>query len=386
MLGPRARCWSAWVLGVVALAAGAAPAADWPQYRGPQGNGISTEAGWNANWPAEGPRVLWRASFGPGASSMAIAQGKMVTMGNVRDHDIVYCLEAASGKELWRFSYPCPLDKRMFDGGPAATPTIAGQHVYTISHRGDLYCLDLTTGKQVWRKSIPQDLGGRRPQWGWAGSALADGDRLYLDVGGNGSSTVALNRLTGAVIWQAGNDNAGYATPALVTIQNQPTLLMFKAKALVALDPANGQERWRTPWETSYDVNAANPLVQDNLVFISSGYNTNMRNHMATSILHDGHIYGIDENQIRCLELTTGNVKWTERVSGKGTLTMADGKLIVLSERGELLVAPATPTEFKPTGGAQVLGGRCWVMPVLSGGRIFVKNNNGEMVCLDVSR
>jgi outer membrane protein assembly factor BamB len=178
----------------------------------------------------------------------------------------------------------------------------------------------------------------------------------------------------------------------------------FNQFGLVVRTAREGRELWRFPWKTQYDVNAADPILSGSQVFISSGYNhgggvfdvgsrppkvvwenKNMRNHMNSCVLWKDHIYGVDESQLRCLVWATGEVKWTDKVSGKGSLMLADGKLIVLSEKGELLVAEPSPAGFKPMARAQVLGGKCWTTPVLANGKIYCRNAAGAVVCVDVS-
>ncbi|MCX7827461.1 MAG: PQQ-like beta-propeller repeat protein, partial [Verrucomicrobiae bacterium] len=196
----------------LALGASAVGAGDWPRYRGAQNDGISTEKGWSVAWPAEGPKQLWTLAVGTGASSVSVSQGRLFTMGNKSDQDIVHCLDAATGRQLWQHTYPCPLDRRQFEGGPAATPTVDGNLVYTLSHQGHLFCLDAATGKVVWQKHLLKDLGGQRSRWGYACSPLVEGNMLIVDNGGRGASTLALNKLNGSVIWKSGDDYAGYAS------------------------------------------------------------------------------------------------------------------------------------------------------------------------------
>ncbi len=187
--------------------ASAVHAADWYRWRGPDLNGISTETGWQTQWPAEGPKQLWKAAVGVGFSSMSISQGRVYTMGNDGDAtDTVWCLDAATGAPVWKHSYPCPLDPKYYEGGTSSTPTVDGDRVYTMSRKGDLFCLDAAKGKVLWSKNIPADLGSEVPTWGFAGSPLVEGDLLILDIGTAG---LALNKKTGAVIWHSGNGAAG---------------------------------------------------------------------------------------------------------------------------------------------------------------------------------
>ena len=340
-------------------------AADWPHWRGPDRNGISKETGWSANWPAEGPKQLWKAKVGMGFSTFAISKGRAYITGNASDTDSVFCFDATTGKELWKHSYAAPLDPKYYEGGTSATPTVDGDHVYTVSKRGIIHCLDAAKGTVVWTKNLAEELKSDMPTWGFAGSVLIEGDLAILNIGSQGA---ALDKKTGAIVWSSGKDASGYSTPIPISSGGEPAVMLAIKSEVVALKVKDGKELWRFPWKTQNDVNAADPILSGNKVFVSSGYNhgggvfdisqqpakeiwntKNMRNHMASSVLWQGHLYGVDENQLRCINFDSGEVKWTDKVSGKGSLMFADGKLIVLSERGELLVAEASPPSSNPS-------------------------------------
>jgi outer membrane protein assembly factor BamB len=329
------------------------------------------------------------------------------TMGNIGNKDIVWCLNAGTGAVVWKHEYPMDLDKRQFEGGTAATPTVDGNRVYTVSHQGDLFCLDAATGKQVWYKHYQKDFGGKRPQWGYAGSPTVEGNLLILDVGGSGSSTVALDKATGATVWKAGSEKAGYASPVVATIQGTKTVVMFKGTDLLGLDVKDGKELWRTPWKTSYDVNAATPLVAGDKIFITSGYGTGCGLYEVTSsgvtekwknkslkmqinspVAFQGHAFGPDGNvgdsPLTCVEVATGAVKWKEKSVSGGALVLADGKLICLTEKGELVICEASAESFKPLARGQVLGKKNWVQPTYANGHIFCRNNDGDLVALEL--
>lgn len=377
-------------------------AADWSQWRGPTRDGISTETGWTHQWGAEGPKVLWKTSVGIGCSSFTTAGDRVYTIGNKDDTDTVWCFEANSGKVLWKFSYPQPLDPNMFEGGPGCSPAIDGKRVYTVARHGLLNCLE--DGRLIWSKHLVKDLGGKQPTWGYAVSPLVLGDMLLLEPGGKGASAVALNKLTGAIVWKTGDDPASYSSPIVVTPGANPSVAFFNAFGLVVRTANDGKELWRFPWKTSYDVNAATPLPVGDAVFISSGYNHGaalvrpagdkatavweskvMRNQMNSSVLWEGHVYGFDESTLKCVDVQTGVEKWKKQGLGKGSLKLADGKLVILGEKGQLIVARPNPAQYESVAEAQILGkDRCWVVPTLSHGRLFAKNNLGEVVALDL--
>lgn len=380
--------------------------ADWLHYRGPTHNGVVAES-----LPSSLPKdlkVLWREKVGTGQSSVTVQGGHLFTAGNAdKSHDAVYCLDAKTGKTVWKHEYPQDLGAKYFDGGTRATPTADGDRVYALSHNGDLFCLNAANGNVKWYKHYLQDLGGRRPDWGFAGSPLVEGDVLICDVGGNGSSTVALNKVSGTIVWKSGHDEPGYGSPIVAPIAGKPTVIVFKAKALVGYDLANGSELFRTDWKTSYDVNAITPVVVGDSVLVSSGYGTGaalyrvagnqisrvwfqkqLRTQMNTPVVTQNLVFGIDGNNgggnLVCLDFATGEEKWREKSVRGGSLILVGDKLVCLTEGGELLVCEATATGFKPLLRNQILDGRSWVQPTVSGSVAYVKNNSGEIAAVSL--
>jgi outer membrane protein assembly factor BamB len=387
--------------GLGALSSFDATALDWPRWRGPDANGISKETGWSSSWPAEGPKQLWKANVGTGFSSMSVSGGRVYTIGNRDNRDTVYCFNADMGEAIWKHTYAEELDPHYYEGGSSSTPTVDGDAVYTFSRKGELFRFDATTGKVVWIKNLAQELGLKIPEWGFASSPLVEGNLLIVNAGSAGT---ALDKATGNAAWISGKGSAGYSGAAPFNVGQERFVALFLADSVAAFKVTDGKELWRHKWKTSYDVNAADPIVSGDKVFVSSGYNRgcallqvsgdrasalwenkNMRNHFNSCVLLDGCLYGFDESELKCLDLKTGAVKWTERSLGKSALMAADGKLILQGERGQLVIAEASPAGFKPLARAQVLGGKCWTTPVLANGRIYCRNANGDLVCVDVS-
>ena len=382
-------------------------AADWPRFRGPDQNGISKESGISASLLEGGGKVLWKASIGIGFCSISVANGRAYTMGNQKaaggnekDEDTVWCLDAITGKEIWKHSYAEDLKSNLYEGGPNATPTVDGNQVFTLSKTGRAFCLDAAKGTVIWEKNLAKDLGAKKPEWGFSSSVLVEGDVAIYNVGTAGT---ALNRKTGEVVWKSGAGVAGYSAAVLFNQGKERLAIMMTAADATAFNPADGKIAWSHPWKTSYDVNAADAVVSGNKFFLSSGYNhgssvievkdnkpsvvwenKNIRNHFASSVFWKGHLYGVDEKELRCVDFATGKVKWVDKVSGKGTLLMADGKIVVLTEKGELIIAAASPEAFKPLGRAQILGGKCWTMPSLANGKLYARNAKGDLVCVEV--
>jgi len=377
---------------------------EWGNWRGPDRNGISRESEWDPNWGEDGPKELWRASVGIGFSSITVVQGRVFTMGNVDDVDMVWCLDANNGKRIWRHQYPCRRDPKSYEGGPSATPTVYDYKVYTLSKQGHLYCLNVADGRVAWRKNISKDLGFEIPKWGFASSPLILDKTLIVNAGAGG---IALDRRSGKVLWQSARTPSGYATPVPFQYAGKRYLAIFSHRSLEVVGSDDGGKLWSVPWKTRWDVNAADPIISDGKIFISSGYNRgcalikigrtpetlwenkNMRNRFSSCVLLNGYLYGIDgfdKPTLRCISFETGEVQWSYERLGKGSLMAADGKLIILGGKGELVIAEASPEAFKPISRAQVLTRKCWTVPVLAGGRIYARNAFGDLVCLDVSK
>lgn len=378
-------------------------AGDWPHWRGPDRNGISQETGWQAEWPGDGPPVVWKAELGTGFASFAVADGRVFTTGHASEQDTVFCFEMKTGKVLWKHSYAAELGDKYYEGGTSATPTVADGRVYHLSRWGDAMCLEAATGKVVWQRNILEETGVPVPDWGFAGSPVVSGDLVLLSVGEHGT---ALAKSDGALRWKSPEKAAGYSTPLPL---GDGTAVFSSDKAWTGVEMATGKKVWAFPWNTRYGVNAADPVPGPaGQLFIASGYNKGcavirlggetpekvwenkvMRSQFNSCVLINGYLYGPDGNDsdkgtLRCVEMKSGEVKWEQKGFGVGGVTASDGKLIALSAQGELFIAPVSPEKFAPLTQAQVLGGRCWTTPVLSNGLVFCRNAGGEVVCLQV--
>lgn len=375
-------------------------AADWPQWRGPTRDGVSTEK-------LAGTKVTksWEAEIGIGFASFTVADGRVYTTGHANGKDTVFCLSAETGKPVWKHEYAADLGDKYYEGGTSATPTIESGKAYHLSRWGNLFCFDAATGKIVWEKNIQKETEADIPDWGFAGSPLVSGDLLILNVGKAGT---AVEKATGKLVWKSDTDNAGYCTPYPITVNGKPQVVLSSGRAYKGVDPSNGKELWEHTWTTSYGVNAADPILGGTKLFISSGYNKGcallelasaepqelwrnrlMKNQFNSSVLVEGHLFGIDGDfdktaVLKCLEFETGTEKWKETSVGFGALMVADGKLIIITATGELVIAKASPAQFEVISRTQVLDGRCWSAPVLANGKVYVRNAAGKMVCLAV--
>lgn len=390
---------TAMVVGASLVAA--ALGADWPQFRGPAGDGTSQEKGWVKNGAVA--RTVWEGQVGAGYSAVAIKGGRLYTMGNRSGMDVVVCLDAVKGTNLWEYSYPCPAGSYP---GPRCTPTVEGDSVYAISREGVVLCLDAGKGAVRWQCNLAKEIGLKVPGWGLSSSPLVVGNLVIVNAGARG---VAMDKATGLVKWSSGGGGSGYASPVLFKQGGVTAVLVFAARGIEAVEAATGKELWSHPWKTGYDVNAADPLVIGDKVLISSGYdkgaallspagtackveweNKNLASHFSSAVLWRSLVYGNSGNvgrgaELRCLDPATGAIRWSHKETGFGSLILADGKLIVLGERGVLSVAEASPEGYRELWSQKVIDGTCWTMPTLCNGLIYCRNDKGRLVCLDLS-
>lgn len=342
--------------------------------------------------------------MGVGYSSFSVSNGRLYTMGNVAENDIISCFDAENGKLEWKHEYPCSSKDPNGYHGTRCTPSVDGSLVYSISRQGHFFCLDAASGKVKWSKEFKKDFGSEPPRWGFAGSPLIEKEWALTEVSGK-SSVAAFHKKTGAVAWQAGTDSAGYGSLIAFDLGGQRCLLQFSSDSLIGRNMKEGVELWRLPWKTSYGVNAATPIIEGDEVFVSSGYgfgcarlkasstgvqevwrNKNMRNHANSCVLLGGSLYGFDENELKCLDWKTGEVKWGTKAYGKGSLMAADGKLILYGQTGKLGLAEANPAAFNELCSFQPLTGKdTWAAPVLANARIYVRSLD-KVLAFDVKK
>ena len=391
----------------IALSTFQAFAADWPNWRGPNHDGISQESDFQLDWPGDDPEIIWRGKAGIGFSSFAVADGRVFTTGNESNQDTLWCFNADTGVVIWKHTYDEPLDPKYFEGGTLATPTVDGDRVYQLSRRGKLFCLDAATGAVNWEKNVQQETKSALPDWGFSGSPLIHGELLVLNVG----EGLVLNKMTGQQVWFSAPEKAGYSTPYPFEHGGENWIFISTARYFVMRNLTTGDEFGRYKWLTEYGVNASDPIVDGDHAFISSGYGKGcalldmssgnltevyrgkeLKTQMNPAVLVDGFLYGCSGSEgdkkspLKCIEMNSGETKWSFPGIGMGSVMVAKGHLIVLSARGELSFAPVSSEGFEPTFQMQVLGGKCWSVPVLANGRIYCRNAKGDLVCLDVRK
>jgi outer membrane protein assembly factor BamB len=399
------------ILLLLALTCQAARAEDWPQFLGPGRNGVYSGQ-LPADWPKPGIAVVWKLDVGQGFSGPVVARGRVILFHRIKNEAIVDSLDAETGKRIWSASYPTDYrDDFGFDEGPRATPAVAGERIYTFGAEGVLQALDFSTGRRIWTVDTRQKFNAAKGFFGAACSPLVDDGRVLMNIGGpNGAGIVAFDAATGKVLWTATSDEAGYSAPVVATIGGARHALFWTRAGLVDIDPATGKVRFEFPWRSRShaSVNAAAPLVVGDLVFLSASYGTGaallqisgatvkqlwafddaLSNHYATSVYRDGYVYGYHGRQemgqsLRAIELKTGKVQWDFDHFGAGTVTLAGDKLLLMRENGELIVAPATPKQFRPLSRAQLLPATVRSYPALANGKLYVRNER-TLACFDL--
>lgn len=373
-------------------------AALWPQWRGPNRDGISKETGLLKEWPAEGPSLVWKATgAGRGYSSFAISGGRLYTMGVRGDREFVVAFDVATGKEAWATAHGSAFRNDRGDG-PRGTPTIDGDRVYALGGNGDLSALDARTGKTIWTKNVLKEFGGSNITWGISESPLVLGNKVLVNPGGPDASVVALNKADGSVVWKSQSDRAGYSSAIPVEINGGTQVVFFTSQRALALDLKDGRLLWEYARPANRVANVATPIVRANRVFISSDYGTgggvveikpdnkaqevwftkDMRNHHSSSVLIGDHLYGFSSSILTAMKFDTGEIAWRDRSVGKGSLVYADGHLYCFSENGVVGLVEATPAGYKEKGRFRIAQDSLptWAHPVVAGGRLYLRDQD----------
>lgn len=413
-ISPARRRWKMFFVVLIASALAppmltAALHEDWPQWLGPQRNGKSTETGLLRSWPAAGPPVVWRQPLGEGYSGIAIADGRAFTLYAGGDDEYAVCFDAETGARQWRVR----LDRRFtntWGNGPRMTPTVEDGRVFVISARARMFALDARSGAVLWQRHLIDDLGGIQPELGYSCSPLlVDGKLIVVTGGYQKNAVVALEPASGEVIWRGHDDHPGYSSPIFLQAAGTPQLILFTGTQIAALSPQDGRGLWSYRWRTSSYENVSTPVVvSGERIFFSSPHpeqfgsavlqlkngsdgltvepvwrNNTLKNHFSTSIAHGDYLYGTDRAILKCVDARTGQDLWQQRGFGEGTLIYADGHLIVLGTQGRLGLVHATPSGYREVGSASVLSGKCYTVPSLANGRLYLRNQR-ELVCLDL--
>lgn len=401
-------------IAVLAATPGLVRADDWPQFLGPNRDSVSQETGLLRTWGKEGPKVLWKKPVGEGFSGPVIAGDRLIVFHRAGDEEVIECWNAADGKPQWKHAYSTSYQDQLGKGdGPRATPVIQGKRVITIGADGDLTCLDLEKGTKLWARKINKDYAVPQSYFGVGSSPLVDEGLVLLNVGGKSAGIVAFRLDDGKEAWKATGDGASYSSPVVRTIDGVKHAIFFTRNGPVILDPRTGyvrhQERWRARYDAS--VNAATPLVFGDRAFFSASYETGalmlrltntgaeqvwtsdslMSNHYNTCVYHKEHLFGIDGRQeagpsLRCVDLKNRAIKWDQKRFGCASMILAEENLIVLTEKGDLVLAAAAPEKYTELARANVMeAGPVRAEIALANGRLFARDRR-HLYCFDVKK
>lgn len=395
-------------LAVVLLAGSAANGADWPCFLGPYRNGSSPETGLLAEWPAQGPKVVWKVAGGIGYSQVIVSKGRAYVVVQRQKDEVCLALDADTGKEVW--------SKRVGNAsepGPSATPAVDEGRLYVQSMRGALLCLETASGDIVWERNLLKDFKARGTLWGMTVSPLLEGNLVLTVSGGQGAGVVALNKMTGEVVWKKTDDKLAFSSPVVMTVGGQKQAVFLTDVGIVAVHLNEGTVRWRFPWVGGgSELYGASPLVVGSQLFLATGDDSALiapqqtgdpkvvwgpsealRTYLSTGVHHDRCLFGNSGGypinrkppQLNCVEAATGKILWSRERFGQAHLTLADGNLYMLLSTGELVVAPASPNGFQEKGRTQVLENGPYVnAPTIAGKKLYARDQK-HIICLDIA-
>lgn len=384
---------------------------EWPRWRGPFGDGRWNPGGMPADFATREPERLWRAGIGAGYGGVTVSGGRVFVMDRPKepkDIERILCYAADGGKLLWSREWPASYAGMDYPTGPRASVTIADGHAYALGAVGTAVCVEAATGKTVWQVDTVKEYGAKVPTWGFAASPVLDGNRILLHVGAQpGGSVLALDRLTGKMIWRGGADPAGYCTPEIFVHRDIRHLIAWGPEHIQSLDPATGATRWAYPYKVTYGVSIAQPLCHDGILLVSGYWHgtkalklgaaggdvsllweneKEMCGLMSAPLFKDGFVYLLDKNKgLQCFELATGKIRWSDA----NTLTPKDrnpqmsvvwmqekeGLAALLNASGELIYVRLRPEAFEELARHQVIG-KTWAHPAFVGNRVFARSDS----------
>ena len=399
--------------------AGCVSASDWPCWRGSDGDGVSSENNWNPGALKDKFHISWRINIGYGHSAVSVKDEKLYTIGMKKTitnkdtlfQEIVYCICVRTGKIIWYHSYPCTkIEYISLYGGPAATPAIDGCNVYTLSREGDLYCLNTETGSPVWYRNLVQDTLASFPYyWGFCSSPIIADSLLLLNASTSG---LVLHKEDGRVIWASNYGIGGLSSPVVFENEGRRMATFTNPDSLIVADMLTGQVQWKYPWYLDLYID---PIIINQYMFIPNKHGCTLLridkekpvlimkrkgiwcSYFQNFIIQKDHAFGFvggREGGLHCIHIRSGEVKWKESALRSGALIAADGKLIIISSLGDIIIANASSIKYQEISRANVFSiddthtqnrANCWVAPVLSNGRIYLRTSHGDLACIDVS-
>ena len=408
------------ICAVVGLFAANLYSADWPQWRGPQRNGISTETGLLKEWPKDGPKLRWqRKDLGSGYSTPSVVGERLYVQSNQgMDNESVQALNVADGKQIWsvRIGKVGPNEGPQYPAA-RATPTVDGAVLYALGSDGDLVCLEASNGKIRWQKNLRSDFGGKPGKWAYAESPLIDGDAVVVTPGGSTATLVALNKMTAEVIWKSavpGGDPAAYSSIVIGESGGVKQYVQFIEKGVVGVDAKTGKFLWR--YDKTAEGSPANiptPIVDKDYVYTSTGrggggsiklkkqgdtfqleqvyFSPKLPTQIGGAVKLGDYLYGTTGQGLLCAEFLTGNVKWQERAVGAGSLCLADGNLYVHGENGDVALVEASPDSYREKGrftppeSPDRGRSKAWAYPIVVNGRLYIRDLD-SLWCYDIKK
>ena len=382
-------------------------ASDYPQFLGPNRNATLHGIRLARDWSVHPPRLVWRQQIGEGWSAFAVVGDAAITQAQEGEREKVVCYDLKTGKLKWSHSDRTRFEVAPAGIGPRATPTIVNNRVYTLGATGLLNCLDFATGKSIWSADIIHDSKSQIADWGMSSSPLVINNLVVVSAGGSEDrSLVAYQKDTGKIIWSGGNDPAGYSSPQLRTLAGLPQILIFNYKSVVSHDPRTGGVLWRYAWPSAESV-AQPVLLPNDRLFVSSGYgigakllqiqrdtsgalqanlvwqSRGLKAKFTNVVYRDGHIYGLDDGILVCLEISDGKRTWKKGRYGHGQMILVEDLLLVQAESGDAVLLEANPTSHVELGRFRALGGRTWNNPTLVAPYLLVRNDR-EAACYEL--
>lgn len=395
-------------------AAGSGTSDDWPGFRGPNRDGVSRETGLLDAWPASGPKVLWRVAAGAGYSGVSVAAGRAFTLWQREDEQRLVAVDADNGRIVWQRGLG-PAFSSQYGDGPRSTPVLDEGRVFAIDAEGRLVAVRANDGTEIWSHDLAREFGARIPSIGYASTPLVEGDHLLVEVGSKDGAFMAFEKRSGEVVWSSQSDEPAYVSPVALTARGRRQAVFFSASGLYALAPEDGQLLWHHPWAapcpaTGIPLNAASPVfVPPDRLFVATAWGDHkggailrliergdrlaleklwhaplIDGEINTAVYVGGHLYGFKGSILVAVDATTGELAWSARGFGRGSLISADGKLVVLGETGNLALIEANPSAYRELARAQILTGRSWTSPALAGGRLFLRNAQ-EVLSVDLA-
>lgn len=387
---------------------------DWAEFRGSVRDGSVVVPDFQPDWKSSPPKQLWRQSVGPGWSSFCVVDGHVITQEQLGENELIICRNSTTGDVVWKVATVSRFEEPVAGAGPRGTPTFVDGKLYVQGASGDLLCLEAATGREIWKRNVVKETGAKIPEWGFSASPLVHNGQVTTFAGADGKGLITFDANSGEVLWTAACGKLSYCSPQISSICNEEQMLFCSDTGLIAVEPATGKVLWSHEWPTGGIARITQPAVLANAdgtsdVLIGTGLGVGLRRiHVSKEsdawkiseswtttrckpyfndfVIHEGHLYGFDGTIFMCVQLTNGDVKWRARGYGSGQVLLVkpSGHLIILSETGDLSVVEAKPEKHTELSKIHAIDGKTWNHPVVADGKLFARNGV-EMVCYELN-